>query len=73
MRDTRNGSYHNVGLEGDRQKEWVLIDFGSVIMHVFLKEARDFYRIELLFKDCEKYSFSSMDEPQDSGTEAEAI
>ena len=73
MRDARNGSYHNVGLEGDKQKEWVLIDFGSVIMHVFLKEVREFYRIERLFKDCEKYSFSSLDEIDDSDVVAEAI
>ncbi len=64
MRKAREGSYHNVGLEGDKQKEWILIDFGSVIVHVFLNEIREFYRIERLFKDCAKFSFESEGNPE---------
>ncbi len=59
MRKAREGSYHSVGLEGDKQKEWVLIDFGSIVVHVFLNDIREYYRIERLFKDCKKYSFES--------------
>ena len=59
MRKAREGSYHSVGLEGDKQKEWVLIDFGSIVVHVFLNDIREYYRIERLLKDCKKYSFES--------------
>ena len=59
LRKAREGSYHSVGLEGDKQKEWVLIDFGSIVVHVFLNDIREYYRIERLFKDCKKYSFES--------------
>ena len=65
LQKAREGSYHHVGLEGDKQKEWVLIDFGSVIVHVFLDDIREFYRIERLFKDCKKYAFASAGEKPD--------
>ena len=29
--------------EGERSSGWVLIDFGCVIVHVFMEEAREFY------------------------------
>ena len=38
-------------MEGQDTAEWVLIDFGDVILHVFGKEAASFYRFERLFKE----------------------
>ena len=37
-------------VEGLNGGEWVLADFGDVIVHVFGKEAHEFYRFERLFK-----------------------
>lgn len=37
--------------EGVREKQWVLVDYGDVIVHVFAEEARRFYEIERLYKD----------------------
>ena len=36
-------------LEGMQQGQWVLLDFGSVIVHVFYKETREFYSLERLW------------------------
>ncbi len=40
-----------VRTEGHREKQWVLIDYGDVIIHVFHQEMREFYEIERLYGD----------------------
>ena len=42
-----------IRLEGHRSGGWVLIDYGCVIVHLFLKEAREFYTLERLWGDAE--------------------
>ena len=37
--------------EGTREKQWVLIDYGDVVVHIFVDDARRFYEIERLYKD----------------------
>ena len=37
--------------EGTSEQQWVLIDYGDVVVHVFADEARRFYEIERLYKD----------------------
>ena len=39
--------------EGYTNGEWVLVDYSSIVVHVFQKEARDFYNIEALWADAE--------------------
>jgi ribosome-associated protein len=37
--------------EGDEDAQWVLLDYGDVVVHVFGPEARAFYRLERLWGD----------------------
>lgn len=37
--------------EGYDNKEWILIDYSDLVIHVFLPEVRDFYGIEHLWAD----------------------
>ena len=46
--------------EGLRSDIWVLMDFGSVIVHIFTDEARKFYNLERLWSDSEEVSLSSL-------------
>jgi ribosome-associated protein len=39
---------HSEGIEHGR---WVLLDYGDVVVHIFHREAREFYRIERLWPD----------------------
>ncbi len=50
--------------EGLRSDIWVLMDFGSVIVHVFTDEARKFYNLERLWSDSEEVPISSLPCPQ---------
>ena len=38
-------------IEGHDSASWILLDYGFVIVHVFLEEARSFYSLEKLWKD----------------------
>lgn len=49
--------------EGLRSDIWVLMDFGSVIVHVFTDEARKFYNLERLWSDSEEVDLSSLPRP----------
>jgi len=41
------------GIEG-RASGWILLDYGTVLVHVFMKEQREYYNIERLWEDAEK-------------------
>jgi len=41
-------------VEGYNSGEWVLLDFGDFIVHVFDKDAREFYDLERLWRDAQK-------------------
>lgn len=37
--------------EGAGDDQWILLDYGDVVVHVFAEEARRFYEIERLYRD----------------------
>jgi ribosome-associated protein len=49
-----------IGVEGLDDAAWVLLDFGDVVVHVFLDETRAFYDLDRLWADAPRIPF---DEP----------
>ena len=49
-----------LGREGHRGNTWELLDFGSVVVHVFTEEAREFYALERLWADAKKIDLSEI-------------
>lgn len=42
-----------------RNTPWVCLDYGSVVIHIFYKDQRDFYKLERLWEDGEKIDFTN--------------
>ncbi len=40
-----------LGVEGEENAEWILLDYGDVIVHVFQRPVREYYDIEGLWAD----------------------
>ena len=49
-----------LGREGHRGNAWELLDFGSIVVHVFTEEAREFYALERLWADAEEINISDI-------------
>jgi len=49
LRDLKEGGFGNARVEGLPQCDWVLIDAGDVIVHVFRPEVRSFYNLEKMW------------------------
>ena len=43
-----------LGREGHRGNTWELLDYGTIVIHVFTEEARKFYDLERLWADAEQ-------------------
>lgn len=43
-----------LSLEGKTNREWILLDYVSVVAHIFYKETREFYDLEDLWADAKR-------------------
>lgn len=40
-------------LEGDKSADWVVVDYGDIVIHLFVPELREKYALEKLWKEAE--------------------
>ena len=57
LRDAGEPPHH---IEGHQGGAWVLLDFSSVVIHIFMDEARKFYDLERLWADASEVDLSQV-------------
>ena len=53
----------SLGLEGEREGNWVLLDYGNIILHVFHPEIRKYYKLEELYSKRPGEEYADNSEP----------
>lgn len=61
LADELDGMFSKVGIEPrkierDTSNNWILLDYGDIIIHVFYHPTRQFYNLEMLWGDAPKYN-----------------
>ena len=51
LRRARLAGFAPIGVEGEKEAEWVLVDLGDAIVHIMLPRVRDLYMLERLWGD----------------------
>lgn len=52
-----------LGVEGVKEGEWALLDFGHLIIHIFESDARSFYDLDGLWSDAPKIDLTGFQPP----------
>jgi ribosome-associated protein len=55
--DLKNENIRPLSIEGRENAEWILMDYGYFIIHIFSKEAREYYYLEKLWGDAPRSDF----------------
>lgn len=58
--------------EGHRDGRWVLLDYGTIIVHVQRRDEREFYGLDRLYRDCPTVEVDGIDQP-DRGAWADRL
>jgi ribosome-associated protein len=63
IREAIEESLHRQGVrlkhrEGKSGAEWVLLDYGDFVVHIFSERARQYYDLERLWRTAERFDFS---------------
>lgn len=63
---------HLIHREGKAGAEWLLLDYGFLVVHVFSQPARQYYDLERLWRNAERIDFPSPERPAGQHGESES-
>jgi len=58
QQELKKGKLLPIGVEGRESAEWILIDYGSFVVHVFSRQTRGYYSLEKLWGDAPRLSYA---------------
>ncbi|MGA8367483.1 MAG: ribosome silencing factor [Candidatus Acidiferrales bacterium] len=58
--------------EGKASAEWVLLDYGAFVAHIFSERAREYYDLERLWRSAERLDFPALGKPPEPREESES-
>jgi len=50
-----------LGIEGEREAQWILIDYGDLVVHIFYDPIREFYDLEGLWIDAPRINLKDQE------------
>jgi ribosome-associated protein len=56
-KELKNEKIRPLSIEGRENAEWILMDYGNFIIHIFSKEAREYYSLEKLWGDAPRSDY----------------
>jgi ribosome-associated protein len=56
--DLKKQKTRPLGIEGQEMAEWILMDYGNFVVHVFSRRAREYYSLERLWGDAPRVSYA---------------
>ena len=62
---------HLAHREGKMSAEWVLLDYGYFVAHIFSERAREYYDLERLWRNAERVDFPAPGKPPEARGESE--
>ncbi len=60
VRLKREANIYPNHIEGEKTARWICLDYFSIVVHVFYKEAREFYELEQLWGDAVSTSYETL-------------
>ena len=55
----KKAGFRYFGIEGEQNAKWVLMDYGDIVVHIFVDETRWFYNLERLWGDARRVDLES--------------
>jgi ribosome-associated protein len=67
--ELRDEGIRPLGIEGRQEGQWVLMDYGDLIVHIFYEPVRRFYNLESLWSEAKRVRCESSSAPEEDSEE----